>query len=81
MHKVNKYVKEADLYQKEEIYKEKLKDIENRKLAAKALLLYTNKKVKDNKLRPKAFTVVEEKKFKKFANDISSLNCNSYYMT
>jgi len=72
-------MKEADLYQKEEIYKEKLKDIENRKLAAKALLLYTNKKVKDNELRPKAFKVVEEKKFKKFANDIASLNLTPDY--
>ena len=49
-----------------------MKDIENRKLAAKALLFYTDKKVKDNELRPKAFKVVEEKKFKKFANDIEA---------
>ena len=66
-------MKEANLYQKEEIYKEKLEDIENHKLAAKALL-HTSKKVKDEELRPNTFKVIERKKFKKFANDIASIN-------
>ena len=43
------------------------------------MLLYTDKKVKDNALRPKAFKVVEEKKFKKFANDIASLSLTPDY--
>jgi two-component SAPR family response regulator len=65
-------VKDADEYQKEEIYKEKLIDKENRKLAVKALLLYIDKKVQDSELRTNAFKVVEEKKFKKFVNEIAN---------
>ena len=72
IYKVNKYIKDADEYQKEEIYKEKLIDKENRKLAVKALLLYINKKVQDSELRTNAFKVVEEKKFKKFMNEIAN---------
>lgn len=72
IYKVNKFVKDADVYQKEEIYKEKLIDKENRKLAVKALLLYIDKKVQDNELRANAFKVVEEKKFKKFVNEIAN---------
>ena len=51
----------------------------NRKLTAKALLLCSNKKLKDNKLRPGAFTVVEEKKCMKFINDILILNQTPNY--
>lgn len=66
IHKVNGYIDNADLYQKEEIYKSQLSDQNNRTLAAKILSLHTDKNVPDAKIREKSFTIVPKNDFQQF---------------
>jgi hypothetical protein len=49
MHKINGYINDADIYQKDSIYKAEISDQEHRNIAANILSLHTNKKVADTK--------------------------------
>lgn len=66
IHKVNGFIDDADIYQKEAIYLAQVTDKENRDLAASILSLHINKKILDNQLREKSFAIVPKYKFKQF---------------
>lgn len=66
VHKVNGYINDADLYQKDAIYQAQISDKDNRDLAANILSLHTNKKVLDHELRNKSFAIVPKHKFQQF---------------
>ena len=70
IHKVNGYIDEADVYQKEAIYLAQVTDKENRDLAANILSLHINKKVSDTELRNKSFLIVAKDKFQQFIQKI-----------
>lgn len=70
IHKVNGYIDNADVYQKEAIYLAQVADKENRDLAANILSLHINKKVPDNELRSKSFSIVAKDKFQQFIQKI-----------
>lgn len=70
IHKVNNYINEADDYQKEAIYLAQVADKDNRDLAADILSLHINKKIPDNQLRNKSFSIVPKDKFKQFIQKI-----------
>lgn len=70
IHKVNCYIDDADVYQKEAIYLAQVTDKENRDLAANILSLHINKKVIDTELRNKSFAIVAKDKFQQFIQKI-----------
>lgn len=70
IHKVNGYIDDADVYQKEAIYLVQVTDKENRDLAANILSLHINKKVPDTELRNKSFSIVAKDKFQQFIQKI-----------
>jgi TnpA family transposase len=72
IYKVNGYTEDADLYQKEEIYKAQLLDQNNRILAADILSLHTDKKVPDNKIREQSFAIIPKTKFQQFIQKIKT---------
>jgi TnpA family transposase len=69
-HRVNGYINDADIYQKDAIYQAQISDKDNRDLAANILSLHTNKKVSDNELRSKSFEIVPKHKFQQFIQKI-----------
>ena len=72
IHKVNGYIEDADIYQKEEIYQAQLLDKNNRILAANILSLHTNKKIADNEIRGRSYNIVPKKEFQKFIQKIKT---------
>ena len=76
MHRVNGYVDDADIYQKEAIYNAQISDTNNRGLAANILSLHINKKVADNEIRSKSFSIVSQDKFPQFIQKIRKPHFN-----
>ena len=72
IHKVNGYVEDAELYQKEEIYQAQLLDKNNRTLAASILSLHTNKKIADTEIRSRSFDIVPKNEYKQFIQKIKT---------
>jgi TnpA family transposase len=70
MHKINGYINDADIYQKDSIYKAEISDQEHRNIAANILSLHTNKKVADTELRKASFAIVPEDQFPQFIQNI-----------
>lgn len=70
MHKINGYINEADIYQKDSIYNAEISDQEHRNIAASILSLHTNKKIADNDLRKASFAIVPENQFSQFIEKI-----------
>ena len=74
IYKINYYIKDAHQYAVEEIYQAKLEHDKDRIKAGKVLKLIPNKKVEDKELRSKAFEIVPEKDFEKFASSLIEPN-------
>jgi TnpA family transposase len=70
IHKINSYIGNADIYQKEEIYLAQVTDKDNRDLAANILSLHINKKIADKEVRKKSFEIVAKDKFQQFIQNI-----------
>ena len=70
IYKVNSYIDNADVYQKEEIYLAQVTDKDNRDLAASILSLHVDKRVPDEELRNKSFSIVAKDKFRQFIQKI-----------
>jgi len=79
IHRVNGYIDDADVYQKEAIYQASITDKENRDLAANILSLHINKKVPDSEIRSKSFSIIPKNKFQHFIQKIRKPHLNPEY--
>lgn len=79
VHKINGYIDDAEIYQKEAIYQAQITDKENRNLAADILLLHINKKVSDSELRNRSFSIIPKNKFQQFIQKIRKPYLNPDY--
>jgi TnpA family transposase len=79
LYRTNKYIDEADVYQKEEIYNEKVADQDNRIKAAQILSLHIDKKVLDQNVRSKSFEIVPKQEFKQFVQKIKKPHLDPDY--
>jgi TnpA family transposase len=79
VYRVNGYIDEADLYQKEAIYQAQVSDKENRGLAADILSFHINKKVADHEIRDKSFLIIPKNKFRQFIQKIQKPHLSPDY--
>ena len=79
IYKTNSYIKDADQFAKNEVYQAKLDHDANKVIAGKMLFLYSNKKIEDKMLRPKAFSIVPEKVFDQFVRTIIKPNFDNIF--
>lgn len=73
VYKINKYIDESDVYQKDVIYQAQLVDKENRSLAANILSLHIDKKISNHDIRSKSFAIIPENEFEQFIKKIKTI--------
>jgi TnpA family transposase len=79
VYRVNGYIDEAEVFQKEAIYQAQVTDKENRGLAADILSLHINKKVADHEIRDKSFVIMPKNKFRQFIQKLKKPHLNPDY--